>query len=103
VRHPSAAARSAPGAHPEEPQGVAEHRGLRGRAVELLDAEAEQHRVLGDHGRVVRTEHILPETAGVVTGDSVLLGFGIEQLDGPAAQAEVLGDALRLIGVRTPR
>ena len=41
--------------------------------------------------------------AGVVTEDTVLLGFGIEQLDGPAAQARVVGDALRLLGVRTRR
>jgi hypothetical protein len=36
-------------------------------------------------------------TAGVVTADTVLLGFGLEQLESPEARAEVIADSLALI------
>jgi hypothetical protein len=51
----------------------------------------------------LRSRHLGPQSAAVVTDDTVLLGFGIEQLADPSAQARVLGDALRHLGVRTRR
>jgi hypothetical protein len=36
-------------------------------------------------------------TAGVVTADTVLLGFGLEQLESPEARAELIADSLELI------
>ena len=49
-----------------------------------------------------RAHELGPITAGVVTEDTLLLGFGIEQLESPDARAELVADALELIGASSP-